>query len=125
MIIGVGSCLLRGSVIVLRKKFSVKNFASDCVKFNCNVIQYIGELCRYLLNTPENKEIESQLKIDYAFGNGMSSDIWTKFQNRYKIKHIVELYGATEGNCNLFNGCDVVGSCGFVPRCLDFLYPLW
>lgn len=54
----------------------------------------------------------------------MLPDIWSKFQKRFHIKHIVELYGATEGNCNLFNGCDVVGACGFIPRLLDFLYPL-
>lgn len=123
MMIGVGSCLYRGSTIVLRRKFSVRNFAPDCVRFKCNIIQYIGELCRYLLNSPESPE-ESKLKIDYAFGNGMLSDVWTKFQDRFGIKHIVEFYGATEGNCNLFNGCDVVGCCGFIPRALDFLYPL-
>lgn len=123
MMIGVGACIYSGTTIVLRRKFSVRNFASDCVKFNCNVIQYIGELCRYLLNAPVSPD-EAKLHIDYAFGNGMMADVWEKFQPRFHIKHVIELYGATEGNCNLFNGCDVVGSCGYIPRVLDFLYPL-
>lgn len=121
---GAAACISSGAVIVLRRKFSVRNFTTDCLRFKCNVVQYIGELCRYLLNAPVNEELESQLRIDYAFGNGMVADIWSKFQKRYNVQHIVEFYGATEGNCNLFNGCDVVGSCGFVPRFLDFLYPL-
>ena len=123
MMIGVGACILRGTTIVLRRKFSVRNFTPDCLRFRCNVIQYIGELCRYLLNHPENPD-EAKLRIDYAFGNGMQPDIWARFQQRYRIRHVTEIYGATEGNCNLFNGCDVVGSCGFIPRALDFLYPL-
>jgi len=123
MMIGVGSCIYSGTTVVLRRKFSVRNFTPDCVRFKCNVIQYIGELCRYLLNAPVSPD-EAKLKIDYAFGNGMMPDVWEKFQPRYGIKHVVEIYGATEGNCNLFNGCDVVGSCGYIPRLLDFLYPL-
>ena len=122
---GVAACVSRGATVILRRKFSVSNFTKDCIKYKVTTIQYIGELCRYLLNTAPNDEIEGQLKIQYAFGNGMLPDVWVKFQRRFNIHHIVEFYGATEGNCNLFNGCDVVGSCGFVPRLLDFLYPLW
>lgn len=40
------------------------------------------------------------------------------------MKHVVEFYAATEGNIGLFNSTDKVGALGFVPRIVDFLYPV-
>lgn len=37
---------------MLKRKFSASQFWKDCVKYNVTVIQYIGELCRYLVNHP-------------------------------------------------------------------------
>ncbi|KFV64074.1 Long-chain fatty acid transport protein 4, partial [Dryobates pubescens] len=51
-IVGVGQCLLRGMTVVIRKKFSASHFWEDCVKYNCTIVQYIGEICRYLLDQP-------------------------------------------------------------------------
>ena len=93
---GVNACISRGGVVILRRKFSVRSFVPDCVKYKVTTIQYIGELCRYLMNTPVDVELEKQLKIKYAFGNGMVSDIWTIFQERYHIQYIKEFYG---GKC--------------------------
>ena len=39
--------------MVLRKKFSASQFWDDCRKYNVTIIQYIGELCRYLLAQPK------------------------------------------------------------------------
>lgn len=41
-----------GATCVLRRKFSASQFWKDCLKYNVTVVQYIGELCRYLLNHP-------------------------------------------------------------------------
>lgn len=90
---GVNACIARGGVIILRRKFSVRAFVPDCVKFKVTTIQYIGELCRYLLNTPVDEALEKQLRIKYAFGNGMVADVWTAFQKRYRIGYIKEFYG--------------------------------
>ena len=38
--------------MVLRRKFSARHFFEDCRKYNVTVIQYIGELFRYLLAQP-------------------------------------------------------------------------
>lgn len=65
--LGVGSIMRSRATMVLRKKFSASKFADDCVKFNCNVIQYIGELCRYLVNKPPSLN-EDKLAIRLAFG---------------------------------------------------------
>lgn len=41
-----------GATCVLKRKFSASQFWKDCVKHNVTVVQYIGELCRYLVNQP-------------------------------------------------------------------------
>ena len=42
---------------------------------DCTVFQYIGELCRYLLNSPPHPQ-ETKHKIRLACGNGLRPDIW-------------------------------------------------
>lgn len=44
-----------GITIALRRKFSASQFWNDCRKYNVTVIQYIGEIMRYLCNTPKVK----------------------------------------------------------------------
>ena len=60
---GVGAALRSGACMVLKKKFSARAFASDCVKYNVNVVQYIGEICRYLLSSPPSPA-EQDLRIE-------------------------------------------------------------
>lgn len=38
--------------MVLKPKFSASQFWEDCQKHRVTVFQYIGELCRYLVNQP-------------------------------------------------------------------------
>ena len=40
-----------GITVVLRRKFSTSQFWNDCRKHDVTVIQYIGEIMRYLCNT--------------------------------------------------------------------------
>lgn len=65
-------------------------------------MQYIGELCRYLLNQPP-REAEKQHKVRMALGNGLRQSIWTDFSSRFHIPQVAEFYGATECNCSLGN----------------------
>lgn len=45
------SCF-EGSTIILKRKFSASQFWDDCRKYSVTVIQYIGEVMRYLCSTP-------------------------------------------------------------------------
>lgn len=121
--LGGGSVLIFGITMVLRKKFSASNFWSDCVKFNCTAAQYIGELCRFLLLTP-HKPLECNHNIRIMFGNGLRPQIWKEFQERFKIKEIGELYGATESNANLANFDSTAGAVGFIPQIARPIYPV-
>lgn len=45
--------LRAGATCVLKEKFSASQFWDDCRAEGVTVFQYIGELCRYLVNQPQ------------------------------------------------------------------------
>lgn len=122
-IMGVGQSVLFGLTVVIRKKFSASRFWDDCIKYRCTVIQYIGEICRYLLNQPF-RDSEHQHQVRLAVGNGLRPNIWEAFSQRFHIKQIGEFYGATECNCSVANLDGKVGSCGFSSVILPNIYPI-
>jgi len=65
-------------------------------------VQYIGEICRYLLNQPY-QAVERQHRVRMALGNGLRASIWREFMARFGIAQVAEFYGATECNCSLGN----------------------
>ena len=56
-----GALLLNGGSVVIRERFSAREFWDDMVRWDCTLLQYIGELCRYLVNSPPHpKETQAQ-----------------------------------------------------------------
>lgn len=51
-------------------------------------------------------------KVRIALGNGLRMDIWAKFQQRFGINRVGEIYAATEGNSALLNTHNRVGVVG-------------
>jgi hypothetical protein len=51
-------------------------------------------------------------KVRIALGNGLRMDIWAKFQQRFGINRVGEIYAATEGNSALLNVHNRVGVVG-------------
>ncbi len=109
-----GGSLLSGAAAVIAPKFSASQFWSDCVRHGVTTFQYIGELCRYLLNTPEHPD-ERRHTVRGCVGNGLRPEIWRPFQERFRIPQIVEFYGATEGNVAMINYDGKVGAVGRLP----------
>ncbi|KAG2469733.1 long-chain fatty acid transport protein 4 [Polypterus senegalus] len=122
-IVGIGQCLLHGMTVVIKRKFSASRFWDDCIKYKCTIVQYIGEICRYLLNQPV-RETERQHWVRMALGNGLRLSIWEEFVKRFNVPQIAEFYGATECNCSLGNFDNKVGACGFNSSILPFIYPI-
>ncbi|HWX88729.1 MAG TPA: hypothetical protein VNY75_00375, partial [Rhizomicrobium sp.] len=91
-------------------------------KYGATMIEYIGELCRYLLNAPPSP-LERGHKIRVITGNGLRPEIWREFQARFAVPRIVEFYGATEGNVSMLNYDGTVGAVGRVPDYLEWLLP--
>ena len=119
---GVGIALFSGGTLIIRRKFSATNFFADCRKYQASIAVYIGELCRYLLNSPEQPD-EANHKLRVMMGNGLRPDVWGPFQERFKVPQIVEFYGSTEGNVALFNIDNTVGSIGRIPGYLSKILP--
>ncbi|XP_064412294.1 long-chain fatty acid transport protein 6 [Latimeria chalumnae] len=119
-LLGVGGCIELGATFVLKRKFSASQFWNDCKKYNITVFQYIGELCRYICNQPK-REGEKDHKVHMAVGNGVRSEVWKEFLDRFGNIKMCELYGATEGNICFMN---VTGKIGAVGR-TNFFYKLF
>ncbi|XP_042839285.1 long-chain fatty acid transport protein 6 isoform X2 [Panthera tigris] len=110
-LLGIGGCIELGATCVLKKKFSASQFWNDCRKYNVTVFQYIGELCHYLCKQPK-REGEKDHQVRLAVGNGLRSDVWREFLDRFGNIKICEFYGATEGNICLINHNGKIGSVG-------------
>lgn len=108
-LIGTGAALIDGIPSIIRSKFSASNYWSDCIKYECTVAQYIGEMCRYILAQPV-RETDTQHNVRIMVGNGMRPAIWQEMVDRFKVPQINEVYGATEGNAN------IIGAVGFLPK---------
>jgi fatty-acyl-CoA synthase len=121
--VATGAVLVRGGSVVIREKFSAQQFWDDVAAWDCTLFQYIGELCRYLVNSPEYpREREHRLRL--CCGNGLRADVWEEFQSRFEIPRILEFYAATEGNVSLYNVEGKVGAIGRVPPFLTHRFPL-
>ncbi len=122
-VVATGAVLVRGGSVLIREKFSAQRFWDDVVDGDCTLLQYIGELARYLVNAPKNpRERVHRLRI--CCGNGLRADVWEKFQQRFAIPRILEFYAATEGNVSLYNVEGQVGAIGRVPAFLAHRFPL-
>ena len=76
MFLGWGHGLISGSAMALRRKFSTSQFFADARKFRATSFLYIGELCRYLLNSPE-REDDRDHSLRLGVGNGMRVHLHT------------------------------------------------
>lgn len=114
-IIAPCATLVGGGSTFIRDKFSATSFWDDIVRNECTLFQYIGELCRYLINSPET-EAEKRHKVRLCCGNGLRPDVWPIFKARFKVPTILEFYAATEGNVALFNFDGTEGAVGRIPR---------
>ena len=162
---GVGMMLYAGATLIVARKFSATRsvldnggygplarlltlrlycapcrFWKDVSVSEATIIQYIGELCRYLLAAPPSP-YDRQHRVRIAIGGGLryappprplcpgprralipcacphvhSPDIWEAFQTRFALPEIGELYGSTEGNVSLMNHARTPadrGACG-------------
>ncbi|KAM9313407.1 long-chain fatty acid transport protein 2-like [Gastrophryne carolinensis] len=111
LIIGVHGCIELGATFVLRNKFSASQFWDDCRKYNVTVFQYIGEIMRYLCNTPK-KDNDKKHRVRLALGNGLRPDVWKEFTARFGPIEINEFYASTEGNTFFVNYTRKIGAVG-------------
>lgn len=111
-ILGVLPAFLVGGTISIGHKFSLSSYWTQVKLCNCNTIQYVGEVCRYLVDSGFIlNERECYGKIKLAYGNGLRPDIWMKMKERFGIYAIGEFYSSSEApfatTCYEYNGIGV------------------
>jgi len=122
-VVATGATLVGGGAVVIRARFSASDFWRDVYDERCTLFQYIGELCRYLVNAP-HQEVETAHSLRMACGNGLRPEVWETFQNRFKIPRILEYYASTEGNFSLYNCEGRPGAIGKIPSFLAHRLPV-
>ncbi|BGP41961.1 hypothetical protein JCM10449v2_005958 [Rhodotorula kratochvilovae] len=111
------------STVVIGRKFSASTFWRDVRESKADVVQYVGEVLRYLLARPPSPE-DRQHCVRLAYGNGCRPDVcrhvWEKFRERFGVQIISEFFASSEGNGSLFNrngnafGAGAVGKEGLI-----------
>lgn len=121
-VVGFVGSIETGSAIVLRRKFSASQFWDDCRKHSVTVVQYIGEVMRYLCSTPK-KDNDKEHKVRLAIGNGIRAEIWREFISRFGNIQIREFYASTEGNVGFVNYVGKIGAIGRSNFIHSMLFP--
>ncbi|EST05602.1 AMP-dependent synthetase/ligase [Kalmanozyma brasiliensis GHG001] len=115
----ISACLCSGSTVIIGRKFSARKYWDEVRKYDATVVQYIGEIARYLLAVPPSP-LDKKHNVRMAYGNGMRPDVWEKFRERYGVRVISEFFASSEGNGALINyntgpfGAGAVGRMGRV-----------
>jgi len=108
------TAIAAGASLAIRRKFSRREFWADVRRHGITVCQYIGEICRYLLSEPERPD-DRRHTLRLMVGAGLSTEVWTRFVERFGALRIYEGWGSTEANTNTLNIDNRVGSCGRIP----------
>ena len=122
-VVATFATLVSGGAVVIRPRFSASDFWRDVRDERCTLFQYIGELCRYLVNTPY-QPIETEHSLRLACGNGLRPEVWEPFKMRFRIPRILEYYASTEGNFSLYNCEGQPGAIGRIPPFLASRLPV-
>ena len=111
LMVGAGAAFASGASMFLRRRFSASAFLPEIREHACSCFIYVGELCRYLVNTPVKPD-DADSPLTTMMGNGLRPDVWLDFKRRFGIRRITEFYGASEGNvafANLLNKDRTIG----------------
>lgn len=122
-IVAIGAALARGASVLIAPGFSASRFWDEIGDGGCTVFFYIGELCRYLAQSPPHPRERAHL-LRLACGNGLQGGVWERFQDRFAVPQILEFYAATEGSISLYNCEGRPGAIGRVPPFLASRFPL-
>jgi acyl-CoA synthetase (AMP-forming)/AMP-acid ligase II len=121
--LGVCPTLLAGGCVSVSQKFSATTFWTQAKLSGATHIQYVGEVCRYLLNAKAHPDQQAH-SVTKAYGNGLRPDIWLNFKERFHIDMIGEFYASTESpiaTTNVQFGTFGVGACRKYGYLINFI----
>ena len=122
-VVATGALLINGGSVVIRERFSAREFWDDIVRWDCTLFQYIGELCRYLRQLAAASEGARAPICASPAATACVPTSGAQFKRRFRIPQIIEFYGATEGNVALFNFDGKEGAVGRIPWFVAHRFP--
>ena len=121
-VVAMGAMLVKGGSVMIARRFSVSPFWDDVVDGDCTIALYIGELCRYLAHSRTHpRELQHRLRL--ACGNGLRTDIWQRFQQRFAIPHLRNSMRRPKATSRS-NWEEKPGAVGRVPQFLAHRFPV-
>ncbi len=112
---GFNACLagmiITGSTMVLKERFSVQHFWEEIDRCRANYLVGVGEMCRYLYSQPEQSNDQNH-PLETVICNGMWGKLLEPFRQRFALKHVIEIYGTSEGVGTLINHEEIPNMCG-------------
>lgn len=103
-----------GASLVVRRKFSRREFWTDVRRHGITMCQYVGEVCRFLLSAPAAPG-DREHSLRKMTGTGLTPEIWNQWVQRFGEMQIFEGWGSTESNTSTLNLENRIGACGRVP----------
>ncbi|XP_002736201.1 long-chain fatty acid transport protein 6-like [Saccoglossus kowalevskii] len=124
LMMGLTNILSVGATLILAPRFSSTSFWQDIVKYQATSFIHAGEICRYLLAMSKS-DYERRHKLSSLMGNGLGKDIMKRFQERFNIPQIIEVYGATESTFMSINTDNTPGALGKYSPLMKKLRGFW
>ena len=112
LVFGMSCVFTIGGTLALARKFSASRFWDDVRKYEATVFNYVGELCRYLMNQPP-KPNDADNSVKTIIGNGLRPEIWKEFKTRFGVERVGEFYGTAEGIGTFTNFLNFDCTCGY------------
>ncbi len=119
----IGSVLVAGGSAFIREKFSAREFWDDVVRCDGDAVPIYRRAVPLSRRNRRRLRTRRSTASALACGNGLRPDIWPEFQKRFRIPHILEFYGATEGNVAMFNFDGKAGAVGRIPWFVAHRFP--
>ncbi len=108
------TAMAAGASLLLRRKFSRREFWPDVQRHQVTICQYVGEICRFLLTAPPRPD-DREHTLRKMVGAGLAPEVWQQWVSRFGDFEVFEGWGSTEANANTINLDNWIGSCGRVP----------
>jgi len=106
-----GGMIATGSTMVLRKRFSVHEFWDIIRRYKINYFVAVGEMCRYIFNQVTRRD-DADNPLETVICNGIWGGLIEPFKKRFGLKHVIEIYGSTEGVGSFINYQEINDMCG-------------
>ena len=102
-VVATGALLVNGGSVVIREKFSAREFWDDVVRCGLHAVPVYRRAVPLSGQRAAAPERDASTGCGSPAATGLRPDIWQEFKTRFRIPHILEFYAATEGNVTLFN----------------------